>query len=231
MRILLLGFFQTLKMWLEMLAKPAADPRQTYGNAHERQQELLIQVQQALGAIVGTKQRLESQTAAVRAKLPQLQDRARDSLVEGREDQARLALQRRQVVMVELQTLEEQMQDVEKEEHRMALIEQRLATQIEAFYARQELIAARYNAAEAQVRIREAFSGVSQELSELGRALERAEEKSEHMQARAAAIDRLVEDGILESPTSAPTAYQLGCLGIASDVEEQLAMLKSELQS
>ncbi len=173
---------------------------------------------------------MEGKTAAVRAKLPQLQERACLSLQAGKEGQARLALQRRQVALVELQTLEGQIQDVEKEEHRMTMVEQRLAAQIEAFYARQELIAARYNAAEAQVRIREAYSGVSQELAELGTALERAEEKSERMQARAAAIDRLVEDGILESPAAGLTVRQLDHLGITHEVEEQLTLLKSRLQ-
>ena len=56
-----------------------------------------------------------------------------------------------------------------------ALTEQRLSSEIEAFYARQEFIEARYSAAEAQVRIGEALGGISDDLSELGRAMEQAE--------------------------------------------------------
>src|SRR5207248_695959 len=61
------------------------------------------------------------------------------------------------------------------------------------------VVMARYNAAEAQVRINEAVTGVSQEFADLTAALARAEEKTEDMQARASAIDRLVQEGILDS--------------------------------
>jgi phage shock protein A len=230
MNRLLQRFFHMLKRSLTKFLEPADDPRHTFANAYQRQRELLAKVQRALLDISTTKQRLETKTAEVRAKLPKLQERARGSLVEGREDLARLALQRRQVAMVEVQVLEEQVQEVENEEQRLSLTEQRLSTQLEAFFARQELIAARYSAAEAQVRIHEAFSGVSHELSELGRALEKAEEKSVRMQARATAIDRLIEDGILNAPVAVDSMdKQFLELDIANDVEVQLAALKQQL--
>jgi phage shock protein A len=103
------------------------------------------------------------------------------------------------VVAHELATLERQLGEVEKEEAALAMIEQRLAGQIEAFSARQEVIKARYSAAEAQVRINEAMTGVSQDFADLTAALHRAERTTEEMQARATAIDRLVRDGDLES--------------------------------
>lgn len=232
MKSLLRRSMQTVKIWLHTVMAPAEDPRQTFANAYARQRELLLDVQRALVDIAATKQRLETKVCEVQAKLPRLQDRARRSLGNGREDAARLALQRRQVALIELQTLEEQLQEVAQEEQRLALTEQNLSTQLEAFYARQELIAARYSAAEAQVRIREAFTGVSQELSELGRALEQAEEKSEQMQARAAAIDQLVDDGFLEVPALQAgdgMQRQLVKMDIVNEVEEQLAALKEEM--
>jgi phage shock protein A len=69
---------------------------------------------------------------------------------------------------------------------------------IDQFRTRREIFAARYNAAEAQVRINEALIGVSSELGELCLALGRAEEKAQHMLARASALDALVQDGVLD---------------------------------
>src|SRR5256885_2606006 len=80
---------------------------------------------------------------------------------------ARLALQRRQVVINELQTLERQLAEVEQGEGALSMIEPRLSGQIEAFAARQEVIKARFSAAEAQVRINEAMTGVSQDFADL----------------------------------------------------------------
>src|SRR5260370_37627995 len=128
-----------------------------------------------------------------------MEDQARRELKAGHEAAARLALQRRQVGVRELATQERQLAEVEKEGAGLAVIEQRLAGQIEAFAARQEVIRARFSAAEAQVRINEAMTGVSKDFADLTATLQRAEQTTEDMQARATAIDRLVEEGDLEA--------------------------------
>ena len=66
----------------------------------------------------------------------------------------------------------------QQEERALELVEQRLAAQIEAFFARQEVLEARYTTAEAEVRVGEVMGGVSEELADLTRALERAEQTS-----------------------------------------------------
>jgi phage shock protein A len=221
------GFSKKLKSLGTALFSPAEDPRTAYTFAFDRQRELLSKVQAALAAVGATKERLETKAAAVRAKLPQLEGRAAEALQVGREDMARLALQRRHLAALELQTLERQLLEIEHEEHRLSLTEQRLSTQLETFFARQEMLAARYSAAEAQVQIGEALSGVSDELAELDQAMQQAERKSALMQARAAAIDRLVDDGLLELPGSA--SDELMPLDVSRAVEDQLATLKARL--
>jgi phage shock protein A len=220
-----------LKKGLGTLLAPAEDPRQTYAQTCERQRALLARVQQALVDISAAKKRLEAKAAEVRIRMPQMEEQARQWLRDGREDRARLALQRFELVASELQRLEAHLWEIEQEEHRLQLTEQRLSANIEAFYTRLEFIAARYSAAEAQVEINEALTGVSEELSELGLAMERAERKSEYMQARAAAIDRLVEENILELPgsTSAPAETQLAPPDLEGNVERHLLALKSGL--
>jgi phage shock protein A len=216
------------------LLAPAEDPRQTFGNAYQRHRESLLRVQRALSEIAAAKSRLETKTAEVRQKLPLLEEQARRALLANREDLARLALRRRQVAAAEVRTLEEQLNEVEMEEHRLSLVEQRLATQIEAFYARQEVLEARYSAAEAQVWINEALSGVSSELADLGTALEKAEAKTERMQARATALDQLIDDGILDVALSSsgpdPLESSIGVLDVAQETEAQLVALRSELK-
>ena len=218
--------------WLKAFFASAPDPRQTFANAYQRQRDLLARVQQALVEVGGSKQKLDAKAVEVRAKLPDLEEQARRSLIAGREDLARLALQRRQVATIELQSLEQQVREVEQEEQRLSLMEQRLAMQIEAFHAQLEVIAARYSAAEAQVRMQEVLTGISEELADLGTALRQAEEKTEHMQARASAIDQLVEAGVLEMPgLAAGDAFerQLAQLDVGKAVEDQLAALKREV--
>ncbi|HEX2646396.1 MAG TPA: PspA/IM30 family protein [Candidatus Dormibacteraeota bacterium] len=209
---------------------PAPDPRVTYLTAHQKQRALLRQVDAAHEEVAAAKARLEATADAVRQKLPAMEDQARRELHSGNEAMARLMLQRRMVVLNELQTLEKQLAEVGREEGALVIIQQRLAGQIEAFAARQEVIKARYSAAEAQVRINEAMTGVSQDFADLTSALQHAEQTTEDMQARATAIDRLVEDGDLEAITfgggSDAIDARYRSLGADEDVEKQLKALR-----
>jgi phage shock protein A len=220
--------FNKLKKGLDTLMAPAEDPRLTYAQTYDRHYALLGKVQQALADIGAAKIRLEKNTLEVQAKLPQLEQQARQALVKGREDLARLALRRHRLVSGELERLQTQLYEIEQEEQRLWLTEQKLSSEIEAFYARQEFIEARYSAAEAQVRIGEALGGISEDLSELGRAMEQAERKSEYMEARAAAIDRLVEDNILELPVLTITSQE-ELATLDDQVEAHLEALRQEL--
>ena len=64
------------------------------------------------------------------------------------------------------------------------------------------MIKAQYSAAEAQVRIGEAATGIGEEMADVGLAIQRAKDKTEQMQARAAAVEELTESGALTDYTS-----------------------------
>jgi phage shock protein A len=150
-----------LKEGAAVAMAPAPDPRVTHLTSHQKQRALLAQVAKASQDVADAKERLRATAEIVRAKLPAMEAQAVEELKAGNHTMARLALQRRKVVLQELQTLESQLTEVEKEHAALAMIEQRLSGEIEAFSARQEVIKARYSAAEAQVRINEAMTGVS----------------------------------------------------------------------
>ncbi len=212
----------SLRTGLNAALAPAADPRTTYVSAHQKQQALLAQVGLAVNQVTASKERLQARAEEDRARLPRMLDEARAELVAGRPDAARLSLRRRQVVALELGALEAQLAEVEKDEANLKMLERRLANQVDEFVARQELIVARYNAAEAQIQIKEAVTGVSKEFAELTEALEQAEERTEGMEARVSAIDRLVRDGLLTQAPFDPS-------GADDDVEGQLAVLQRDI--
>ena len=72
---------------------------------------------------------------------------------------------------------------------------------MDAFRTKKETIKATYSAAEAQNRINEALSGISEGMGDVGLAIQRAEDKTAQMQARAGAIDELLASGAWRSPT------------------------------
>lgn len=217
----------------DALMTPAEDPRQAYISTYDKQRALLIRVRKALAEVAVAKQRLQDKAETTRAKLPQLETLARQALQDGREDLARLRLQRRQLAQAQLHSLNKQLLEIEREEHRLSITEQRLSDQLAAFYTRQEMLAARYSAAEAQVHIGEALTGVSEELADLSHAMAAAEQKSAQMQARAAAIDRLVDEGLLEIPGAGEFegGEDLLLTDNDADIEAQLQAMKLALNA
>jgi phage shock protein A len=207
------------------LLAPAEDPRAGFADAYQRQRLLLRRVRSALTDVGAARGRLEERASTLNGELPFLEEQARAAVISGQEDLARLRLRRREVVAALVRSLGAQLSGLEREEANLALIEQRLATEIDAFYARQEVIAARYTAAEAQVRINESLTGVTVELRDLGLALEQAEEGAELMRARAAAIEELAAAGQLSEGTGIPTGSDLD-----GAVETQLAALRASFE-
>src|SRR6476469_334548 len=104
-------------------------------------------------------------------------------------------------------------------------------TKIEQFRSQKEIIKAQYSAAEAQVRIGEAATGISTQMSDVGAAVQRAKDKTLDMQARADAIDELTQAGALEDFTSSSDDIdrQLAQIQQGGQVDAELEQLKSEL--
>jgi phage shock protein A len=90
---------------------------------------------------------------------------------------------------------------------------------------------ASYTAAQAQTRIGEAVSGISESMSDTGLAMQRAQDKIAQMQARAGAVDELLASGTLTdlSGSSDPIQAQLDKAAASGDVQLQLAQMKAEL--
>lgn len=222
-----------VKGWFHGLMEPAQDPRQAFAASHERQRDLLANVRRSRGNVEFAKRQIEAKIAVARDKLDQLDDQARRSVQADREDIARFALRMRHVVAQETAGLEDQVEQLDREGQVLSLAEQRLAAQVEAFVARQEVLQARYDTAEAQVSIQQAPGGVSDEIAGMGTALVEAEQRTEEMQARVDAIDRLVDMGVLEmsgGPATESSDSWSSDPEQAQAVNDRLNAIKRELE-
>ena len=223
-----------VKSKMNRILDNAEDPRETLDYAYTKQMETLQDVKRGVVEMVTAKRRLELQASKVKDSIVKLDGQARQAMSAGREDLARLALQRKHASLMELEGLDQQIADLEMEQEKLTQAEQRLQAKVAAFRTRKEVIKAQYNAAQAQVRIGSALSGISEEMSDVSLAIERAEHKTEDMRARAGAIDELAELGVLDdfSGTSGdPLSRELSQLMAEQNVEDELAALKGELPS
>lgn len=208
------------------------DPRDTLNYGYTRQRELQQNVKQGLIEVATSRRQLETQVKKLTDRVPQLEEQAQRALNSNREDLARMALQRKQTCLIELAKLETQLAEVAEEENKLTLAEQQFAQRLDTFRSRRNALSAQYTAAEAQVRIHEAMGNISNESADLGMALERAEEEISRMQARATALDALIDNGSL-TPLGGedPVERELQELAASKAVEEELAILKTKLAS
>ena len=221
-----------VKAKMNRLIDNAEDPKETLDYAYEKQLEMLRDVKRGVVEMVTAKRRLELQAKKARENASRLDDQARKALGMGREDLARVALERKQSALTELDGLDQQVVDMEHEQEKLTAAEQRIQAKVQAFRNRKEVIKAQYSAAQAQVRIGSALSGLSEEMGDVSLAVERAEHKTESMRARAGAIDELAAAGVLDAPLGLGGGQddidrELNKLSASASVESELAALKA----
>jgi phage shock protein A len=210
----------------------AEDPRETLEYSYEKQREMLQNVKRGVVEMVTAKRRLELQARKAEGNIAKLDSQARQAIEAGREDLARLALERKQATISELQGLGDQISALELEQEKLTHAEQRLQAKVQSFRTQKEVIKAQYSAAQAQVRIGSALSGISEEMGDVTMAVERAQTKTDNLQAKAGAIDELVATGVLDDPTGGdPLDNQLKQLSASSTVESELEQLKGQVGS
>ena len=233
-----MGLMQRLSTVLKAKASKtldkAEDPRETLDYSYERQLELLTKVRRGVADVATSRKRLELQAAQLKASADKLEGQARQAMAANREDLAREALSRRAGIAAQLEGLEAQHAQLNVEEQKLITAQQRLQAKVEAFRTRKETIKATYTAAEAQSKIGEAVSGISEEMGDVGLAVQRAEDKTAQMQARAGAIDELLASGALEDATATPGGdiqAELDRVSATSGVDAELARMKAELSA
>ncbi|GAA5612944.1 PspA/IM30 family protein [Streptomyces platensis] len=210
----------------------AEDPRETLDYSYQKQLELLQKVRRGVADVATSRKRLELQLNQLQGQSAKLEDQGRKALALGREDLAREALTRRSALQQQVTDLETQHQTLQGEEEKLTLASQRLQAKVDAFRTKKETIKATYTAAQAQTRIGEAFSGISEEMGDVGMAIQRAEDKTAQLQARAGAIDELMASGALDDPSGMAKddiTAELDRLSGGSDVELELQRMKAEL--
>lgn len=208
----------------------AEDPRETLDYSYQRQLELLGKVRRGVADVATSRKRVELQVNQLEQQAAKLQAQAEKAISVDREDLAREALTRKSGLTSQINDLKAQQAQLQGEEEKLTLAQQRLQAKVEAFRTRKETIKATYTAAEAQTRINEAMSGIGEEMGDVGLAIQRAENKTAQMQARAGAIDELIASGALDDVTSHgqgdDIARELDALSSSADVEAELARLK-----
>ena len=209
----------------------AEKPDEMLDLSYEQMLDQITKVRQALVTIAASRKRIELQEQQLQHSVDHLTDQAKAALAQGREDLAREALSRKAAAQAQIDGMEPQHQQLTEEEQKMEQTLQVLQDRVNKFRTQKEVLKAQYSAASAESSVNESVAGISTTLGDSGAALQRAQDKIATMQARAGALDELLQSGVLEDVGGDTDDIQkeLDDAGTAAEVDKELAGLKAEI--
>ncbi|NOX61645.1 MAG: PspA/IM30 family protein [Chloroflexi bacterium] len=213
------------------VADQLEDPKASLDYSLTKLEETRRELSRGLIEVSAARRRLEAQRDQMAAAAARYEEQAKAAVAAGRDDLARLALQRKQDAEARQAELESGIASLERQEANLKENQIKLERRIAQFRSRKEELKAIHDSAQAQLRVQESLSGVSEDLADVGNTIRRAEARILEMQSRADAIDDLVAQGVLQDvlePETDDIERELARIGRNQAVEEELARLKAE---
>jgi phage shock protein A len=207
------------------------DPKEALDYSYTKQVEMLNKLRRSVAEVITAKKRLEMQKIKLLDNVRTLDEQARRAVQAGRDDLARLALERKNANLVQIQNLDKQITEMQAEQEKLEATERQTSAKVEQFRSKKEVIKAQYSAAEASVKVKESVTGISEQMADVGMAMQRAEDKTEKMRARSQALDDMIDSGVLTDYTSDKNddiEKQLEKVSVQGSVDEELAKIKAE---
>jgi len=235
-----MGFFSRLATLFRIRANAALDkaedPGQVMDYSYTKQLEQLQQLRRSIADVVTNEKRLEMMQSQILQQSNKLDVQAMQALQANREDLARMALERKETLLVQINSYEQQIAQLKEQEERLINMERTISARVETFRTQKEMVKAQYGAAQAQVKINETVTGISEEMTEMNLAMQRAQDRVLNMQARANAMETLIEQGtlgeqgLLGAGSGDTLNRELQQISTEQNVEAQLRAMKQQLQ-
>ncbi len=209
----------------------AEKPDEMLDLSYEQMLDQITQVRRGLVEIAASRKQIELQEQQLQHSVDHLQDQARAALSQGKEDLAKEALCRKAAAQAQIAAMEPQREQLAENEEKLEHTLEALQKRVSQFRTQKEVLKAQYTAAKAESSVDESVAGISTTFGDSGAALQRAQDKIATMQARAGAVDELLQSGVLEDVGGDTDDIQkeLDEVGSAAKVDKELAALKAEI--
>jgi phage shock protein A len=230
-----MSLFQRAHEIVQAKANKALDaaekPDEMLDLSYEKMLEQITQVRRALVDLAASKKRLELQQEQFQHTIDHLQDQAKQALTAGKDDLAKEALSRKAATQAQIAAMEPQHQQLTEQEQKLEQTLAVLQKRVNDFRTQKEVLKAQYTAAKAESSVDETAAGISTTFGDSGAELQRAQDKIAQMQARAGAVDELIQSGVLEDVGGDTDDIQkeLDEAGSAAEVDKELDALKTEI--
>lgn len=188
----------TVRSWLNALLNRARDPAAELDYSYEQLRDELQEVNRGIASVTTQKKRLEMHRERLEAAVEKHDGQVKEAIRQERDDLARRALEKKHAMADQAADLDDQIARLQATQDQLVERQVEFRGRIEGFRTYKETLKARHEAAQASARVAEAFTGAGDEMADVNRAIERAEDETERMEARAAALEELEATGALD---------------------------------
>jgi phage shock protein A len=211
----------------------AERPDEMLDLSYEDMLDQITEVKRALVSIAASRKHIELQEQQLQHTVEHLDDAARAALAQGKEDLAREALNRKAAAQQQIAGFDAQRDELNEQQQKMEQALSALQDRVNKFRSQKEVLKAQYQAARAQAAVSETTTGISGSSGGTGTELQRSMDKIEAMQARAGAMDELLQSGVLEDVGGSTDGIEqeLDEAGRNAKVDKELAAMRAEIAS
>jgi phage shock protein A len=206
------------------------DPKASLDYSLERLEESRAQIGRSLIEVSAARNRLEIRRSQIGSAVDKYEEQAQTAVKADREDLARIALERKQDALARQAELEKNIANLNAQAENLKQSELNLTHRIALFRAKKEEMKAMYDSSRAQLQMREAMSGISADLADVGNTIQRAEARIREMQSRSDAIEKLITEGVFTDvlePGVDEVDRELSKLDRKQAIEDELARLNA----
>ncbi len=207
------------------------DPKASLDYSLTKLEESRSQVGRSLIEVSAARNRLSMQRDQLNLVLQKYQTQAETAVKARREDLARTALERKQDAQTRQTELDTNLANLAAQADKLKESQASLEHKIAIFRSKKEELKAIYDSSRAQLQMREAISGISADLADVGNTIQRAENRIREMQSRSQAIEGLIAEGVLTDvlePHTDNVDQELSRIGRQQAIEDELNRLKAE---
>ncbi len=201
--------------------EPEPDPMNDLERAHQQQVRLLDDIRRSVDDVSESRRRMQERADRNAARVREHEETAADYLRAGQEDMARVTLERKRLALAQSDDIERELEALSKEQTQLLRAEARLEAKIEAFQMRRDVLQSQRASAEAQSRMSEMYGGMSEESSDVAYTLKRIETHNQELRSRGAAIDQMLDDGLVDGVEDPQARFdrRLELAGVDDDLE------------
>lgn len=188
------------------------DPQAELDASYRQQRKALEDLRRSTDDVTSARLKLAERAQAHERQLAEFDARAREHLLQGREDLARIVLERKRMAVAQVSEFEREIQALQREEADLMRMEAQLEAELESFWLRSEVLRSQQRSAQARSR----FSG---EFGQVSSALDNAEAHVAELNGRSRLLDGMLSSGMGATDAHARFERDLELDAVDADLE------------